>query len=740
MGAVYRAWHSKLEVEVAVKVLATMDNTSVQRFRQEARLAAQLDHPNLIRVFDVLVEGDCHYIIMGFAQGLTLDEVVRREGQLKVRSALRYLGGAARGIAYAHSRGVIHRDIKPQNLIRSEEGRIKVADLGIAKEVQEQGLTLSRHAMGTPQYMAPEQIRDARSVQPSADVYSLGATLYYLLTAENGIKGDSVYSLFKAACEEPFPDVRDARPDVPDAIAAVIQRCTEKEAEIRYQDGRELLQALKDAATARPPGTVRVGAPARAAEPAAGTPRPRRGAVAALVASVVVVIGGVAWWSGLFGESGDRPDPVVLGGPPPTEDKALASSEPSSQVQPADQTTEAVEPHEIQSAAPEQTEQPAPVEPPAGESREDLAKNQVAEPSPATIPTPDPLEKFQQEWQEELQKTTSLDATLEHLNRLSSREVGGQPIPLHTRHNLRNSALQHAAAFVPPAETCTTALRSLRFLEEKHTTASGPTNAGALRELGLPLQNHLQVLPETAQDQRGGLLVDASAHLVDFPEGLFEEAMTGLCQQILEPCFSPESTEEATLLLGWLSDLEVGFSEGAVLNLIASAQQALTAWLDQVHRQELLAALAELDHELQLSTTTTKIWKIHGKMEKLLKRTDLELLVTVRRGDAFYVDSNLSNLNIHKSRKSAIAAYKRVADAPEDVRDGSNVSAKAWSLYRMAELQFKFAKDFAKGAREPLGDEYRQKARLNADKLQRLHGTEKDASGNLLTSLLSNHR
>ena len=181
MGAVYRGRHLNLDLDVAVKCLkprmAEEDSSFVVRFQREARLAAAINHENLIQVFDVAHRHGVHYLIMEFVRGETARQRVQRKGALAESEATRIVLGAARGLAAAHARGVVHRDIKPDNIMVSAEGRVKVADLGIAKvagNAETPSLTGTGLVMGTPQYMSPEQARDTSKVGPASDVWSLG--------------------------------------------------------------------------------------------------------------------------------------------------------------------------------------------------------------------------------------------------------------------------------------------------------------------------------------------------------------------------------------------------------------------------------------------------------------------------------------------------------------------------------------------------------------------------------------
>jgi hypothetical protein len=264
MGAVYRGLHCKLNLDVAVKCLmpslAAEDPNYIERFEREARLAASLTHQNVVRVMDVQNYRGLHYLVMEFVRGETVRERVVRKGRLAETEALTILLGACTGLAEAHGRGIVHRDIKPDNLLVSIEGRVKVADLGLARATApgESVGSLSSGAMGTPQYMPPEQW-ERPDVGPTADVWAIGATLYFLLSGANAFPAGPLHGIARAISEQQFPSLRTLRPDVRPEVHALFERCVRRNPHERFADAAELLTALRalasgDESSLRDPG------------------------------------------------------------------------------------------------------------------------------------------------------------------------------------------------------------------------------------------------------------------------------------------------------------------------------------------------------------------------------------------------------------------------------------------------------------------------------------------------------
>jgi hypothetical protein len=249
MGAVYLARHVDLDRQVALKLLsprlAAEQPDAVARFRREARAAAGLSHPHVVTVFAVGSVGSTHYIEMEYVSGESLQDTLARQGRLPMGEAVRFAAQAARALDAAHARGIVHRDIKPGNIMLTREGLVKVMDFGLAKEVQAPThLTLSGTIMGTPYYMSPEQC-EGRAPDGRSDIYSLGATLFHLLAGQAPYTGDSVFAVMRQHTDLPVPDIRSTRPETPEAVQAIIARAMAKKAEDRFGTAAEMAEALE---------------------------------------------------------------------------------------------------------------------------------------------------------------------------------------------------------------------------------------------------------------------------------------------------------------------------------------------------------------------------------------------------------------------------------------------------------------------------------------------------------------
>jgi tRNA A-37 threonylcarbamoyl transferase component Bud32 len=236
MSSVFKARDTLLERNVALKVLHqhyTDDDEYVERFRREARVVAQLSHPNIVTVIDRGEEAGRQFIVFELVEGRTLKEVLDEEGRLPVRRALEIAVQVARGLAFAHEHGLVHRDVKPQNVILNGDGRAKVTDFGIARSLDVQGVTQSGTVLGTSNYIAPEQAK-GEVVDQTTDVYSLGVVLFELLTGDVPFPGESFVAVAMQHVSEAPPSLLDARPDVPARVAHAVDRALEKDPAARF--------------------------------------------------------------------------------------------------------------------------------------------------------------------------------------------------------------------------------------------------------------------------------------------------------------------------------------------------------------------------------------------------------------------------------------------------------------------------------------------------------------------------
>jgi serine/threonine-protein kinase len=285
MSSVFRAHDRRLERDVALKILHSHygdDAESVERFRREAWSVARLSHPNLVAVIDRGEADGRQFIVFEYVDGATLKQLVESRGPLPVREAVEIAIGIARGLAFAHDSGLVHRDVKPQNVLLNGDGRPKVTDFGIARSLDGEGVTQSGTVLGTSHYMAPEQAT-GRGVDAHSDVYSLGAVLYELLTGSVPFDGVSFVSVAMRHVHEPAPSVLERRPDCPLRLVAAVDRALAKDPDERFPTmdafAAELEVVLAELESADPDtaATLIVPAPLRAPAGRQRTPaRPTR--------------------------------------------------------------------------------------------------------------------------------------------------------------------------------------------------------------------------------------------------------------------------------------------------------------------------------------------------------------------------------------------------------------------------------------------------------------------------------
>jgi len=251
MGAVFRAHDATLDREVALKLLPpdqVEDPEVVQRFYQEGRSAARLDHENIARVYSLGQDGPFHYIVFEFVEGETIRRRVDERGPMSVAEAVDVTLQMAQALVHASLRGVVHRDVKPSNIIITPEGRAKLVDMGLARRFERQGerggLTQTGMTLGTFDYISPEQARDPRDVDVRSDLYSLGCTLFHMLTGRPPFPGGTVLQKLLQHQEEAPPDVRELNPDVPPALAKVLDKLMAKDRDRRCQSPEQLLRDL----------------------------------------------------------------------------------------------------------------------------------------------------------------------------------------------------------------------------------------------------------------------------------------------------------------------------------------------------------------------------------------------------------------------------------------------------------------------------------------------------------------
>jgi serine/threonine-protein kinase len=249
MSTVYRAFDTVLERTVAVKLMhreIASDADQLERFRREARAVAQLSHPHVVNVIDAGEEDDRPFIVLEYVEGETLKERIRRLGRLPIDESIAYAIEIARALSAAHRAGIVHRDIKPQNVLIDEEGTAKVTDFGIARTLEEDGLTADGRVLGTTDYVSPEQAL-GHLVDGRSDIYSLGVVLYEMLTGDVPFHGENQVAVAMKHVREDMPDIQVRRPEASASLGAVLDHMTAKNLDDRYEDATVLAHDLEDA-------------------------------------------------------------------------------------------------------------------------------------------------------------------------------------------------------------------------------------------------------------------------------------------------------------------------------------------------------------------------------------------------------------------------------------------------------------------------------------------------------------
>ena len=316
MAAVYRGMDTLLQRDVAVKVLRegfASDPAFLARFRREAQAAARLKHPNVVTVYDVGQDGSRHYIVMEYVDGQDLKTLIRQKGRLSTDEVLNIIGQICAGVGHAHEAGLIHCDIKPQNVLVTDDGQAKVVDFGIARALSESGITESETVWGSPIYFAPEQAA-GEPPSPASDVYSIGVVMYEMLTGSPPFQAEKPAALALMHMREEPPPLAARNPQVPPQLEWIVRKVLAKEPSVRYRNARQLAHILEEyrkhsiQATGYQPAT-----PAPAAEtPPSSRPQPvsNRLTWALGVIAFVAVVGLIPLWMSVYD--------TLSAGPPPT--------------------------------------------------------------------------------------------------------------------------------------------------------------------------------------------------------------------------------------------------------------------------------------------------------------------------------------------------------------------------------------------------------------------------------------
>ncbi|HJZ10502.1 MAG TPA: serine/threonine-protein kinase, partial [Acidobacteriota bacterium] len=242
MGIVYQAYDKQLKEQVAIKLLSPLlstDNEALERLTREVSLARRVTHPNVIRIHDIAEVNGLHYVSMEYFGGTNLKEHLKRSGSLSLLNAYQILSQMCNGLEAAHSQGVVHRDLKSQNVMVGPSGQIKIIDFGLARSVHLEGMTATGLIMGTPEYMAPEQV-SGKHVDERADIYALGVILFEMLTGRVPFTGDSPIAVGFQQLKDPPPSPRSINPQVPEEVEKIILKALEKNPIHRYRNVDEL--------------------------------------------------------------------------------------------------------------------------------------------------------------------------------------------------------------------------------------------------------------------------------------------------------------------------------------------------------------------------------------------------------------------------------------------------------------------------------------------------------------------
>jgi hypothetical protein len=390
MATVYRAYQSSINRYVAIKVLPTQfarDSNFVKRFQNEAQAIAALEHVHILPLYDFGAQEGYTYMIMRYVTGGTLEDVM---GQfMPVERTVKIVSDMARALDYAHSQGVVHRDVKPSNILIDEHGEPLLTDFGIAKMLEGTGatrLTGTGTVLGTPDYMAPEQAEDT-DIDGRADIYSLGVILYELLTGRPPFQAKTPLAVVMMHVRDPLPLPRTIDPNIPEALERVVVKAMAKDPRDRYQTAGEMAEALQQALKMAPPGavvafgasdtapldkeqtTTAMPTPTTIAQPRAGSGG-KMGLVAAVVLLLLIGGGAAAYFGGLFNQATPTPEPVVV-----VEEPTATPTQPATAT-----------PTQIPTATP--TSQPSAT--PTNEPTSTVENTSTPTPEPAATDTPPP--------------------------------------------------------------------------------------------------------------------------------------------------------------------------------------------------------------------------------------------------------------------------------------------------------------------------------------------------------------
>ncbi len=296
MGMVYQSHDPNLDIQVALKVLRhdrVVSESFVARFLAEAKALGRLDHPNIVRVYNVDKSEGTVYIAMEFIEGESLNEVMLKK-RFSPEEIIELGITVAEALDYANQKGIVHRDVKPSNILVRSDGRLKITDFGIARIEDPEGhqQTQAGEILGTPAYMSPEQV-ESKPVDGRSDLFSLGIILYELSTGKRPFKGENLASVFNAIIKERPSDIRETAPSIPEELSAVIMKCLEKSPDDRFRTGRELAEALKDC--------TKKDEPAVSAIPAAEK-KEKNKFPAYLIVIAFVILGGISSYL-IFGKT-----------------------------------------------------------------------------------------------------------------------------------------------------------------------------------------------------------------------------------------------------------------------------------------------------------------------------------------------------------------------------------------------------------------------------------------------------